>query len=207
MKRIVFIFVSAFILFYNPMIGYGNQNANQEEEYQVIPDDSIRLRILAHSNSEKDQQVKHEIRDQVNQEITKWVNELTNIETARDLIQSKLPEIETIVANVLKENDIHQTFDLEFGDVQFPSKLYGGQVYPAGTYEALLITIGDGKGDNWWCVLFPPLCFLDFSNGTTVASAEEDTTEMSNPDTQKVEVEFFVVDWFHSIVDWLKNLF
>lgn len=189
------------------MIGYGNQNANQEEEYQVIPDDSIRLRILAHSNSEKDQQVKHEIRDQVNQEITKWVNELTNIETARDLIQSKLPEIETIVANVLKENDIHQTFDLEFGDVQFPSKLYGGQVYPAGTYEALLITIGDGKGDNWWCVLFPPLCFLDFSNGTTVASAEEDTTEMSNPDTQKVEVEFFVVDWFHSIVDWLKNLF
>ncbi|GAA0487476.1 stage II sporulation protein R [Salinibacillus aidingensis] len=206
MKKLIFIFVSAFIFFYNPMIGYGNADGNQGEQYQVIPDESIRLRILAHSNSEKDQEVKHEIRNQVNAEITKWVNELNDIEGARELIQSKLPEIEKIVGTVLEQNDIKQTFDLKFGDVQFPSKLYGGKVYPAGTYEALLITIGDGKGDNWWCVLFPPLCFLDFSNGTTVASAEEESATPT-PDEQKVEVKFFVIDWFHNIVDWIKNLF
>ena len=59
---------------------------------------------------------------------------------------------------------------MEFGKVQFPTKLYGEFLYPAGEYQAILITLGEGTGANWWCVLYPPLCFLDFSNGVAVQS-------------------------------------
>ncbi|MRG86214.1 stage II sporulation protein R [Salinibacillus xinjiangensis] len=210
MKKVIFLFVSAFIIFYNPMIGSGKQEQNSE--YKVIPDESIRLRILAHSNSEKDQELKREIRDRVNAEITTWVNDLNSISSARELIESRLGEIEKIVEQTLAEKNINQTFDLEFGDVQFPTKVYGGKVYPGGIYEALLITIGDGKGDNWWCVLFPPLCFLDFSNGTTVADDEEKDEHLEEnqevkENEKKVEVQFFLITWFDSIIGWVKNLF
>src|SRR5699024_12254209 len=66
-------------------------------------------------------------------------------------------------------------YQVTYGEnIAFPAKLYGSYLYPPGEYEAILITIGEGQGENWWCVLFPPLCFLDFENGTTVAEASED---------------------------------
>ncbi|MBB6453935.1 stage II sporulation protein R [Salirhabdus euzebyi] len=203
MKKFVFITVVAIILFINPLTGYSS-NDQTTNSFQVIPDESIRLRILAHSNSDADQDVKREIRDEVNKEITKWVETLQNIDGARDVIESRLSNIEEIVQDVLQENQIDQSYEVTFGDVQFPSKVYGDNVYPAGVYEAVLITLGDGKGDNWWCVLFPPLCFLDFSNGTSVADADtngEETELAANEN--KAEVKFFLV----KIFDWITSLF
>src|SRR5699024_7945579 len=78
-------------------------------------------------------------------------------------------ELRDIVKETLGENDVTDSFTVDYrSDVSFPLKVYDQYVYPAGEYEAVLITIGEGKGSNWWCVLFPPLCFLDFSNGTTI---------------------------------------
>lgn len=131
----------------------------------VIPNEAIRLRILADSDSDKDQAIKRLVRDEVNKEITKWVEDLTSLDDARNIIKSKLPEIQAIAEEIVSSEGSNQSVKTEFDKVQFPTKLYGQFLYPAGEYEAILITLGEGEGANWWCVLYPPLCFLDFSNG------------------------------------------
>lgn len=144
---------------------YTPKNEVTAKEAMVIPNEAIRLRILADSDLEKDQNIKRLIRDEVNKEITTWVQELTSIEAAREVIKSRLPEIQAIAERVVAAEGATQSVKTEFDKVQFPTKLYGKFLYPAGEYEAILITIGEGEGANWWCVLYPPLCFLDFSNG------------------------------------------
>lgn len=153
------------------------------ENITVIPEEAIRLRILANSDSEKDQEVKRAIRDSVNKQINEWVEQLTSIEEARHVISSRLPELESIANEELARRDLDYSASIDFGDVQFPTKLYGQYLYPAGNYEAVLITLGEGKGANWWCVLFPPLCFLDFSNSAAISQGIEEDVEMdSSPD-------------------------
>lgn len=152
----------------------------------VIPNEAIRLRILANSDNQDDQELKRKVRDAVNAEITEWVAELTSVEDARKLIQSRLPEIKSIAEEVLEGEQSTQEVQTDFGRVEFPTKLYGEFLYPAGEYEAILITLGEGKGANWWCVLFPPLCFLDFSNSVAVSEGVE---EEPKAEVQAVEVE------------------
>lgn len=160
-------------------------------DYQVIPDEAIRLRILAESDDEEDQLIKHNVRDAVNAEITEWVSDLTDIEAARAIIQDRLDDVEQIVAATLNQFDSTMSYQVEYNDqVSFPAKLYDHYVYPAGEYEAILITLGEGQGSNWWCVLFPPLCFLDFSAGTTVEPKDNEDEQES------VSVSFFFLEWF-----------
>ena len=140
----------------------------------VIPGQAIRLRILANSDLDADQALKRKVRDAVNEKIAVWVQDLTSITQARKVIKSKLPAIEATAEAVVKQEGSKQAVKVKFGKVQFPTKLYGQFLYPAGDYEAILITLGEGKGANWWCVLFPPLCFLDFSNGIAVSKGFED---------------------------------
>ncbi|MED4456043.1 stage II sporulation protein R [Metabacillus fastidiosus] len=195
---------------------YGQSIAAADaNEPVVIPDEAIRLRILANSDSDEDQALKRKVRDEVNKEITKWVEKLTSIEAARKLISDRLPEIERIVEDVMKEEELVQSYNVDFDNVSFPTKLYGDYIYPAGEYEAILITLGEGNGANWWCVLFPPLCFLDFSTGAAVkaegneAAAENDSEKMKEQVTsivideeekkEEVEVKFFLVEWFEGL--------
>ena len=154
----------------------------------VIPNEAIRLRILANSDEGKDQAVKRLIRDEVNEDITQWVKELTSIDEARSVIKSHLPDIQATAEQVIKERGLDQTVHVDFGKAEFPTKLYGQYLYPAGDYEAVIITLGKGEGANWWCVLFPPLCFLDFSNGTAVSQSpipDEEEEEATNSDSDK----------------------
>ncbi|MET3699027.1 stage II sporulation protein R [Bacillus oleivorans] len=153
---------------------YIPKNEVTANEALVIPNEAIRLRILANSDSEKDQAVKRKVRDEVNQAITVWVSELTSLEAARDTIRGNLPKIEEIAKRILKEEGLHYSVNVDFEEVQFPTKLYGDFLYSAGTYEAVLITLGEGSGANWWCVLFPPLCFVDFSNGIATSPGFEE---------------------------------
>lgn len=170
--------------------GYG------EDSYQVIPDEAIRLRILANSDSDKDQQLKYMVRDQVNAEITSWVRNITDINQARELIESRIPEIENVVEDVLIEKGEARDYSVAYGkNVEFPTRQYGPYVYPEGEYEAVLITLGEGKGANWWCVLFPPLCFLDFSGEPSEAAHHSDKDE-EREESEEAEVKFFLFEWF-----------
>ena len=197
MKKLLFFIFTGFIIFISlPMIGQSLQKTD-DSDYEVIPDEAIRLRILANSDSDKDQALKEDVRDAVNAEINGWVEELNDIDQAREIIQSNVPELEKTVESVLEEAGSDQPYTLEYAeDVTFPTKLYGSYIYPAGEYEAVLITLGDGEGENWWCVLFPPLCFLDFSNGISVQEADEDSEqEAMSTEQEEVEVKFFLFEW------------
>lgn len=190
------------------------------EDVQVIPAEAIRLRILANSNGKEDQELKRKIRDAVNEQITLWVQDLTSIEEARAVLQANLPLLEEIAKDVMEQEENIQPVSVNFGKVSFPTKLYGQFLYPAGEYEAVLITLGEGKGANWWCVLYPPLCFLDFSNSVatspgfeeeeqtneTVEIASEPTTDSkeqkpvyAGDEMQEVEVKFFVWELFKDL--------
>ncbi|NBJ69686.1 MULTISPECIES: stage II sporulation protein R [Clostridia] len=203
MKKLVF-FVVIFLIGFLSIPGQvfsqkpEEKSLPDQEDYQVIPDEAIRLRILANSDNESDQQLKRNIRDRVNEEITSWVEDMTDMEQARNLIEKRIPEINQIIRSVLEESGVEQNFEVTYGKaVSFPAKIYGSYVYPAGKYEAVLITIGEGKGDNWWCVLFPPLCFLDFSNGTSAVSAEtmEEETKEEEEQKEDTKVTFFLFEW------------
>ena len=140
------------------------------------------------------------------------MQDIASIDEARALIQSKVPEIEKIAIETVKAAGMDQDVAIEFGKVNFPTKLYGQFLYPAGEYEAILITLGEGTGANWWCVLFPPLCFLDFSNGEATsagfdgdetAEKEEQTAEKppvyEEEEESEIEVRFFLADLFSRI--------
>ncbi|XXM72834.1 stage II sporulation protein R [Lysinibacillus sphaericus] len=166
------------------------QEITTAQEPMVIPQEAIRLRILANSDLEIDQNVKRLVRDEVNKEITKWVGNLTSQEEAKKIIKAGLPELQTIAENVVGAEGLDQEVKIDFGKVQFPTKLYGEYLYPAGEYEAVLITLGKGEGANWWCVLYPPLCFLDFSTGNAVRSPGFETTvEASGEEVTQVDQE------------------
>ncbi|GAE92520.1 stage II sporulation protein [Gracilibacillus boraciitolerans JCM 21714] len=132
---------------------------------------------------------------------------MDDIEEARTLISSRISELDQIVANTLAEEQVNSAFNVEYRkDVKFPTKLYDNYLYPAGEYEAILIQLGDAAGSNWWCVVFPPLCFLDFSFGTTVQAEEkadddddkikEDQEDQEEEQEQEVEYTFFFLKWF-----------
>ncbi|WP_078550339.1 stage II sporulation protein R [Litchfieldia alkalitelluris] len=203
MKKQTMIFIYIVLMLIGANAGvFANKPEGQANGQLMIPDEAIRLRILANSDSEKDQKLKRIIRDEVNKEITTWVEDLTSIEDARELIKSRLDEIEEIVAEVLERENSPQDYNVDFGNVDFPTKLYGKFLYPAGQYEAILITLGEGNGSNWWCVLFPPLCFLDFSNGEAVDTSEKEKEEKPKVEEEKkeeTEVKFFIVEFFTSL--------
>jgi len=187
MKRKNLAIIYLFILSIGTILSlYIPKNEVTANDALVIPNDAIRLRILANSDSSKDQAIKRLIRDEVNKEITNWVSHLTSKEEAREVIKSGIPHIQRIAEQVMEEENVNQSVKVEFGVVDFPTKLYGQFLYPAGQYEAILITLGEGTGANWWCVLFPPLCFLDFSSGVAVSEGfEEEEKQVAESKDEK----------------------
>ncbi|MGV2884553.1 MULTISPECIES: stage II sporulation protein R [Paenibacillus] len=184
----------------------------------AIPEQSIRLRILANSDAAGDQLVKREIRDAVVAQMNEWVTELENpqsLEEARGVIRQHLSEIEDRVGEELANRGLTYSYQVELGLVPFPTKLYGGTVYPAGDYEAVRITLGKGEGQNWWCVLFPPLCFIDAGTGDALAkpatasasAAAEPGDAQASVQTATPEARFFLWDMAIKLWDWVTGLF
>ena len=170
---------------------------------EVSQEEAIRLRILANSDAIKDQALKRDIRDRVNEAITEMVLDIQDLDEAKTTIEENLAMIEEIVEQELTKMGLNQTYEVSFSEIQFPTKLYGNMVYPAGLYDAVVITLGAGEGENWWCVLFPPLCFLDMANGEATDTGEVSAEEPVEADDSEedVEVAFFIVEMFSSIMD------
>ncbi|PGD11624.1 stage II sporulation protein R [Bacillus wiedmannii] len=186
MKKQVIAYLLLLLIGAQLLVQFGYMKADAKGP-SVIPKEAVRLRILANSDSDKDQALKRKVRDEVKAQIDGWVADLTSFEEARKVIQSHIPEIEKTVANTLKKEGSKDSFQVKFSkNVKFPTKVYGNFIYPAGEYEAVLITIGEGEGANWWCVLFPPMCFLDFSSGTAVRK-EEHVVKAESPEEGEVK--------------------
>ncbi|MCI5966915.1 MAG: stage II sporulation protein R [Tenericutes bacterium] len=150
---------------------------SHKETEVIIPKEAIRFRVIANSNSSKDQQNKLIVRDSIQKQMTEDLTCTKNIEEARISITSNLNKYNNLIEKTLQENNINSDFNINYGMNYFPKKVYKGVTYEAGNYESLVITLGDGLGKNWWCVMFPPLCLLE-------AEETEETTE--------VEYKFFI---------------
>ncbi len=197
-----------------------------------IPGESIRLRILADSDAPADQALKRRVRDAVIESMNGWVAGPQTIEQARETIREKLPEIEKLAADMAAAAGFDYAVKAELGFVPFPTKVYDGKLYPAGDYEALRITIGRGLGQNWWCVLFPPLCFVDVASGETpsaagvstvmaasaVVAADEGATngteeaasgegDAFDGDEAQVEYRFFLLELVSDLVNTVRGWF
>ncbi|WP_138753771.1 stage II sporulation protein R [Paenibacillus sinopodophylli] len=192
-----------------------------------IPQEAIRLRILANSDSPADQIVKRLVRDEIVQAMNSWATGPQTIEEARQTILANMPEIERITAKVLESRGFTYGVSAELGIVPFPTKMYGNDIYPAGDYEALRITLGEGGGQNWWCVLFPPLCFIDAATGEASAAAAEDHLDANDAPKagnavkaaslplaeetpsagEAPEAKFFLWEIIQSLISWIKSLF
>lgn len=186
-----------------------------------IPQESIRLRILANSDGTGDQLVKRRVRDAVVEQMNGWVAQLEDpqsLDEARRVIRDHLPAIEEQVGRTLQQYGKTYDYEVELGTVPFPTKMYGGAVYPAGDYEALRVTLGEGKGKNWWCVLFPPLCFIDAGSGDALAkdagtaavakaSAGGAAGDAVQVEREQAEVRFFLWDMLVKFWNWMTSLF
>ena len=126
-----------------------------ENEYEGI----IRLHVIANSDSEFDQELKLKVRDEIISAVGD-LNRKKNLDESRKWLKSQLDDIERAAEAVIRENGCNYKASAELGIRWIPEKTYGDMHFPAGNYEALTVTLGRGEGENWWCVLFPPLCLI-----------------------------------------------
>ena len=119
----------------------------------------LRFHVLANSDSEADQNVKKQVRDAVGQLMEPKLAESTDLAETEMIVQQSLDEITEVAERTLEENGYHYGASARIAQVEFPVKSYGEYTFPAGEYEALQVTLGKGRGHNWWCVLYPNMCF------------------------------------------------
>ena len=140
---------------------------NAFSEY-TIPDEALRIRIVPNSNEIVDQEMKEKVRIKVEKDIYELLKNSKSIEESRILINEYIPYIKNSINTIFKDNNYNMNYNVNYGLNYFPEKEYKGVKYEAGMYESLYITIGEGCGDNWWCVLFPPICMLEAEESTDV---------------------------------------
>ena len=127
----------------------------------IIPNNAIRFRIIANTNNKEDQELKKEISTNIQEQLYPQLLDIKDKDQAKSIIKKNINNINTSISNTIKENNKSTKYNIHYGTNHFPKKIYKGVEYPEGDYESLVITLGEGKGNNWWCVLFPPLCLLE----------------------------------------------
>ena len=171
-----------------------------------LSDNVFRLHVIANSDSDEDQQLKYIVRDK----IIEHVNELgKNAKSKEELINSiNLNEINNIAKDTIIENGYNYDVNVEIGNFSFPTKTYGDISLPAGFYDALRVKIGKAEGQNWWCVMFPPLCFVDISSGIVPNESKENLKENLEPEEYTLisDNESEDIKFKFKIVEMLQNM-
>ena len=131
-----------------------------KEEVITIPKESIRFRVIANGNTKEDQKIKRRIVTNLSEEL-KEINNSASINETRNYINKNIPRFQQKIEEILKEYKKENSYTIKYGQNYFPEKSYNGILYKEGEYESLVVSIGEGAGNNFWCVLFPPLCFIE----------------------------------------------
>lgn len=169
---------------------YGRRAANLQEG---IAEEIIRFHVIANSDSEEDQALKMEVKEAVVNYMAKELGSDEGIDQTRAYIETHLHELETIAKQVINEKGFNYPVEAKLANCYFPMKSYGDCTFPAGEYEALRVCIGEAAGKNWWCVLYPNLCFIDSIHAIV---PEEQKEELKNILTE---------DEYSSLFDWKDN--
>ena len=125
----------------------------------------FRLHVIANSDSKEDQNLKYIVRDKLLQYMNSYLSNTSTKEDAIKIANEHLDEFKQVAINTIKEQGYSYNVNVKVGNFEFPTKTYGDISLPAGFYDALRVEIGEAKGQNWWCVMFPPLCFVDVTSG------------------------------------------
>lgn len=133
---------------------------NKTNEYVIVPNESIRFRIIPNSNSIEDIFMKEKIKESISNVINE-IETSENIDETRKNIISSIPKVESSIDTLFIKNNYDKTYKVKYGMNYFPEKIYKGVKYPEGNYESMVVEIGNASGDNYWCVLFPPLCMIE----------------------------------------------
>ena len=139
-----------------------------------IADSVFRLHVIANSDSEVDQNLKYIVRDDLLEYMNTLCTNCTSKEDAITIANEHIEDFKEIALNTIKAQGFDYSVNVNIGNFEFPTKHYGDISLPAGYYDALKVEIGEAKGQNWWCVMFPPLCFVDTSSGIVPEESKED---------------------------------
>jgi len=175
---------------------------------QKLRNELIRLHVVAASDSEEDQAIKLRVRDAVVESLSTEMQNLTDTNQAKAYLQENLPKIEAIANRVLKEAGCGHLATVSLAVEEFTTRVYDTFALPAGIYDALRITIGEGQGKNWWCVVFPTLCLPATSEGfEDVACGVGFSETLANTLTgeEGYEIRFFLLDYLGSIENFLRR--
>lgn len=169
----------------------------------------FRLHVIANSDSKEDQDLKYIVRDN----ILTYINEISkNASTKEEVIEiarNNIDTIKQIAQGTVYENGYNYSVNIKIGNFAFPTKQYGDISLPAGFYDALRVEIGSASGQNWWCVMFPPLCFVDVSSGVVPEESKEVLQEnlsyeeynllSENQNNSDMNFKFKIVELFQNI--------
>lgn len=167
----------------------------------------FRLHVIANSDSDEDQNLKYKVRDSLLEYMNLICSDVTTKEDAMSLCYQNLESFKQIAQNVIYENGYDYAVNVRIGNFHFPTKYYGDISFPAGMYDALRVEIGEASGQNWWCVMFPSLCFIDVSNGVLEEDSksllennlsDESYSIVSDNTSKDVKVKFKILEIFGS---------
>lgn len=175
---------------------------------QDIKDSVFRLHVIANSDSNEDQNLKLKVRDSLLEYMNDLAKNCTSKEEVVQIAKDHEEEFKQISEKVISDNGYYYPVSIKIGDSDFPTKTYGDISLPAGTYDALRVQIGEAKGKNWWCVMFPPLCFVDVSTGVVPDTSKEEMKEnlndeeydlISKTDDNEINFKFKLVEFFQNL--------
>jgi stage II sporulation protein R len=184
MKKVLFMIMCILAIFaVNNKITYGKGQDFQQDIASKI----IRFHVIANSDSKDDQALKLKVRDKVLEYMQPKLKKSKSIDESRKIIKENNEEIISIANRVIKENGYNYSVRSTLSNENFPIKTYGNITLPQGKYEAYRIIIGTGKGQNWWCVMFPPVCFVDITKGqVSYKQTEEQMKKVLSPEEYKI---------------------
>lgn len=193
-----FILVSALLIIYVCMSAVSYTHAVTTD----IADSVFRLHVIANSNSDEDQNLKYIVRDKVIEYMSSISQNASSKEEVIKIAKANLNKIQAIAAQTIRENGYTYSVNVEVGNFSFPSKRYGDITLPPGYYDALRIKIGEAEGQNWWCVMFPPLCFVDVTSGVVPDESKEimkenlskEEFDLISKNSNEVKVKFKIVE-------------
>lgn len=208
MKKILSVLFLGFICLFIVGSSLNTRQALGVTEENIVEDISeklIRFHVLANSDSDIDQDLKLRVKDAVLKYISPILNESQSLEESREILKREDKNIIKIAEDYIKSQGFDYTVETTLTRENFPVKEYGNIVLPQGEYEAYRILIGEGKGKNWWCVMFPPLCFIDVTKGQVAYDEtekkmkdvlSEEEFKSVNKKENNVNFEFKVIDLF-----------
>lgn len=202
-SKVKMVIILSFLLFlYTTICAFSYaQNVSTD-----IANSVFRLHVIANSDSKEDQDLKYKVRDSLINYMNSICANCENKEDAIKLVTEHKNDFKQIALDTIKDNGYSYDVNISIGNFSFPTKDYGDISLPAGFYDALRVEIGEAKGQNWWCVMFPPLCFVDVSSGIVPEESKEELEDnlseeeyalVSNDSDTKIQFKFKILEFFN----------